>query len=306
MIKLEQNYRSSRSILAAANRLIAHNPKLHEKTLWSELGVGDPVRVLPMDDEEAEAESIAMRLQAHRFERNGRFADYAVLYRGNHQSRAIEQAFREQKIPYVVSGGQSWFERAEIRDVVAWLRLLANDDDDPAFIRAVTTPRRGIGPQTLQALGGYAAERERSMFGALFETGVESRLPARQLEALRAFGDYVNRIAQRAAREAPGELLAEILKTIGYRDHLESTLDERQATQRWQNVTDFVAWIAKRGDEDRRSLIDLAQMIALLSRLDGRDAEGDAVRLTTVHASKGLEFPHVFVAGCEEGLLPHT
>jgi ATP-dependent DNA helicase Rep len=306
VIKLEQNYRSSRSILDAANQLIAQNPKLHEKRLWSELGVGDPVRVLPMDDDESEAESIAMRIQAGRFERRGKFSDYAVLYRGNFQARAIEQALRKEKIPYVLSGGQSWFERAEIRDVIAYLRLLANDDDDPAFIRAVTTPKRGIGPQTLQLLGGYAGERQRSMVGVLFESGIESRMTPRQLEPLREFGAFVNRIAWRARTEPPGELLTEILKAIGYHEFLLSTMDERQASQRWQNVTDFVAWLAKRGEEDGKSLIDLAQTIALLSRLDGKDADADAVRLSTVHASKGLEFPHVFIAGCEEGSMPHT
>jgi ATP-dependent DNA helicase Rep len=306
VIKLEQNYRSSRSILDAANQLIGHNPKLHEKRLWSELGVGDPVRVLPMDDDESEAESIAMRIQAGRFERRGKFSDYAVLYRGNFQARAIEQALRKEKIPYVLSGGQSWFERAEIRDVIAYLRLLANDDDDPAFIRAVTTPKRGIGPQTLQLLGGYAGERQRSMVGVLFESGIESRMTPRQLEPLREFGTFVNRIAWRARTEPPGELLTEILKAIGYHEFLLSTMDERQASQRWQNVTDFVAWLAKRGEEDGKSLIELAQTIALLSRLDGKDADADAVRLSTVHASKGLEFPHVFIAGCEEGSMPHT
>ena len=129
-----------------------------------------------------------MRSQAGRFERRGKFSDYAVLYRGNFQARAIEQALRKEKIPYVLSGGQSWFERAEIRDVIAYLRLLANDDDDPAFIRAVTTPKRGIGPQTLQLLGGYAGERQRSMVGVLFESGIESRMTPRQLEPLREFG----------------------------------------------------------------------------------------------------------------------
>ena len=306
VIKLEQNYRSSRTILGCANRLIANNPKLHDKKLWSELGVGDPVRVLPMDDDDAEAESIVMRLQAHRFERRGRFADYAVLYRSNHQARAIEQVLRKEKIPYVLSGGQSWFERAEIRDVIAWLRLLANDDDDPAFIRAVTTPRRGVGAQTLQALGTYAGERHVSMFAALSETGIESRLDARRLEPLRTFGRFVQRIAWRARTEPAGALLEDLLKAIGYHAHLVETMDERQASQRWQNVTDFVAWIGRRGEEDGKTLLDLAQTIALLSRLDGEDADTDAVRLSTVHASKGLEYPHVFVAGCEEGLMPHT
>ncbi len=306
VIKLEQNYRSSRNILAAANHLIAHNPKLHDKRLWSELGVGDPVRVVAMDDDEVEAESIAMRLQAHRFERRGKFSDYAVLYRGNHQARIIEQALRKERIPYVLSGGQSWFERAEIRDVIAWLRLLANDDDDPAFIRAITTPRRGVGPQTLQALGTYAGERQVSLFAALFETGVESRLAARQLEPLREFGEFVNRIGWRAKKDPPGEVLEEILRAVGYHEYLLSTMEEKQASQRWQSVTDFVAWIAKRGEEDNKTLLDLAQTIALLSRLDGNEADHDAVRLTTVHAAKGLEFAHVFVVGCEEGLMPHS
>jgi ATP-dependent DNA helicase Rep len=306
VIKLEQNYRSSRTILAAANALIANNPKLHDKTLWSELGVGDPIRVIAMDDDEVEAESIAMRLQAHRFERRGAFSNYAVLYRGNHQARAIEIALRKERIPYVLSGGQSWFERAEIRDLIAWLRLLANDDDDPAFIRAITSPKRGVGAQTLQTLGTYAGERQVSMLAAVFEQGIEGRLAPRQLEPLRTFGHYLNRIGMRAGREPAGALLEEIVKAIGYHEHLLQTFDERQATSRWQSVTDFVAWIAKRGEEDGKTLVELAQTIALLSRLDGSDGDSDAVRLTTVHASKGLEWPHVFIVGCEEGLMPHT
>jgi ATP-dependent DNA helicase Rep len=306
VIKLEQNYRSSRTILGAANALIAHNPKLHDKRLWSELGVGDPVRVLPMDDDEAEAESIAMRLQALRFERKSRWSDLAVLYRGNHQARLIEQALRKEKIPYVLSGGQSFFERAEIRDVCAYLRLLANDDDDPAFVRAVTTPKRGIGPQTLQVLGSYAGERQRSMFAAMFESAIEQRLAARQVEALKEFGNFVNRIGWRARTEPAGALLREMVGAIQYREHLYGTLDEKAAATKWQNVCDFVDWIGKRGEEDGKTLVDLAQMVVLLSRLDKDDADSDAVRLTTIHASKGLEYPHVFICGCEEGLLPHT
>ena len=306
VVKLEQNYRSSRTILAAANQLIAHNPKLHDKRLWSELGVGDPIRVLPMDDDEAEAESIAMRIQALKFERRNSWSDYAVLYRGNHQARAIEQALRKEKIPYVLSGGQSFFERAEIRDVCAWLRLLVNDDDDPAFIRAVTTPKRGVGAQTLQALGEYAGERNRSMFAALFESGAEARLAPRQLQPLREFGEFVNRIGWRARKEPPGALLRELIEAIGYRDHLFESMDEKAAATRWQNVGDFTDWIARRGEEDGKNLIDLAQTIALLSRLDGKDAEADAVRLSTVHAAKGLEYPHVYIVGCEEGLMPHA
>jgi len=305
VIKLEQNYRSSVTILQAANRLIANNPKLHDKRLWSELGVGDPIAVVACDSDEQEAESIVMRLQAHKFERRTKFSDYAVLYRGNHQARVFEQVLRKEKIPYVLSGGQSFFERAEIRDLMAYLRLLANDDDDPAFIRAVTTPRRGVGTATLAALGEYSGMRHVSMFAALFESGFEAKLPARQLEPLREFGAFVNRIAWRAAKEPAAQLIDDLVAAIGYRAHLFDTLDDKQAAARWQNVTDFVDWLKKRAEEEGATLVQLAQSVAILSQLDRDDAQADAVRLSTIHAAKGLEFPHVFVAGCEEGLLPH-
>ena len=304
VIKLEQNYRSSVNILTAANRLIAHNPKLHEKKLWSEHGPGDPLRVVPCDSDEAEAESVVSRLQASKFERRGKFADYAILYRGNHQARMIEQALRKEKIPYVLSGGQSFFERAEIRDLLAYLRLLANDDD-PAFIRAVTTPKRGVGTTTLTALGTYAGERHQSMFATMFELGCEQRIAPRQLEPLREFGEFVNRIAWRAQREPAAQVLDDLLSAIDYRGHLFATADDKVAAARWQNVTDFVEWLKKRAEEDGSTLLQLAQAVSLLSQLDRKDSDLDAVRLTTIHASKGLEFPHVFIVGCEEGLLPH-
>jgi len=305
LFKLEQNYRSSVTILSAANRLIAHNPKLHDKKLWSEHGVGDPIQVVPCANEEAEAESIVMRLHAHRFERRGTWRDYAILYRDNHQSRVFEQWLRKENIPYVLSGGQSFFERAEIRDLIAYLRLIANDDDDPAFIRAATTPKRGIGTATLKALGDYAGSRQVSMFEALFETGFESRLAARQLDTVREFGEFINRINWRAAREPAGPVLDDLLAAIDYRGWLADSQDEKTAATRWRNVCDFCDWVKKRAAEEGATLSQLAQSIAILSQLDRRDAEADAVRLSTVHAAKGLEFPHVFVVGCEEGVLPH-
>ncbi len=305
VIKLEQNYRSCVTILQAANRLIAHNPKLHEKTLWSALGTGDPITVVACESDEHEAESVVARLSAHKFERRGQFADYAVLYRGNHQARVLEQALRKERIPYVLSGGQSFFERAEIRDLLAYLRLLANDDDDPAFIRAVTTPKRGVGTATLAALGEYAGQRRVSMFEALFESGFEARLPARQREPLREFGEFINRIAHRAAREPAATVIDDLVKAIGYQAHLYESGDEKQAAQRWSNVTDFLDWVKKRAEEDGANLVQVAQTVALLSQLDRRDETLDAVRLSTVHAAKGLEFAHVFIVGCEEGLMPH-
>lgn len=309
VIKLEQNYRSCQAILHAANALIELNPKLYPKTLWSELGPGDPIAVVQADDDELEARLVIQRLQAKKFEIRGKFSDFAVLYRGNHQARIFEKALRLEKIPYILSGGQSFFDRSEIRDLMAYLRLLVNDEDDPALIRAITTPKRGVGNQTLQALGQYAAERQCSMFEAMFEAGFENRVQARQLEAMRTFGAFVNRMHDRALKEPAAELFSELLKAIDYKAHLMDQSDDKTALTRWQNVLDFVAWIKKRAEDspsgESQSLMTVAQDLALLSQLDKKDSDQDAVRLSTIHAAKGLEYPHVFIVGCEEGILPH-
>ncbi len=305
-IALTRNYRSSQRILEAANQLITHNPRLHEKRLWSELGLGEPIEVIACRDDRAEAEGIALRISAHRFERQTRWSDYAVLYRGNYQGRLFEEALRGAGIPYVLSGGQSFFDRSEIKDILAYLRLIANPDDDPAFIRAATTPRRGIGVGTLERLGTWAAERQCSLFEAAFETGFEAQVNTRQLEPLREFVDYISRLGERALNEAAGPLLIEILTHIEYEAWLLESGDERSARQRWGNVCEFRDWITKKGETDDKGLIELTQTIALMNLLEGREeAEPNAVRLSTLHAAKGLEFPHVFLAGVEEETLPH-
>jgi len=301
VIKLEQNYRSSIRILRSANALIGHNTKLFDKALWSDLGLGEPIQVAPAADDQAEAESVARTIAALKFEHGTRFDDFAVLYRGNHQARAFEQALRAQNMPYSVSGGQSWFDRTEIRDIVAYLRLIANDEDDPAFVRAVTTPRRGVGAQTLEHLG-----RAGGLFAAACDDGLTSALPARQREALTEFCRMINGLRYRAEREPAGRLIDELIKTIGYEDHLCSTCDKREAQTRWESVVDFVRWLSTKGESDGRNLLELTQSIALLTLLDGEEGrEPDAVRLSTLHAAKGLEFAHVFLVGLEEGVLPH-
>jgi ATP-dependent DNA helicase Rep len=306
VIKLEQNYRSTVRILRSANALIANNPKLYAKKLWSEHGHGDPIRVTPAADDDAEAEGVVRRLLAHRFEHRGRFSDYAILYRGNHQAKVFEQQLRAQNAPYEISGGQSYFERTEIKDLVSYLRLIANDDDDPAFIRAVTTPKRGVGATTLQRLGEAAAAHRTSLFGAVFADGTAAAIPARQREVLDAFCTLVNNLRYRAEREPAGRLLDELVTAIGYQDFLVSTCDRKQAEARWQSVRDFLDWLTRKGEQDGKNLLELTQTIALITMLEGQDGrEPDAVRLSTLHAAKGLEFPHVFLVGLEEGLLPH-
>jgi len=306
VIKLEQNYRSSVRILRSANALIAKNPKLFDKKLWSELGLGDTLRIAPAADDEGEAEMVVARLLAERFSRRARYADFAILYRGNHQARAFETALRARSVPYEISGGTSIFERTEIRDIVAYLRLIANEDDDPAFVRAATAPRRGIGATTLARLGEIGTARGASLFAAAFDPAFESAVPARQRECIGEFCALINRLRHRAPREPAGRLLADLMGAIGYEDWLVSTQDKRCAAERSQSVRDFVAWLARKGETDGRNLLELTQMVALITRLDDRDADGaDAVRLSTLHAAKGLEFPHVFIVGVEEGLLPH-
>ena len=321
VIPLEQNYRSTGAILRAANRVIAHNPKLFEKKLWSEFGEGEPVQVSECDGEEHEAERAVARIQALRA-RGGavKFADFAVLYRANHQARVFEQKLRAAQIPYKVSGGQSFFDRAEIRDLCAWLRLLVNNDDDPAFLRAVTTPKRGIGHTTLGALGEYAGQWKTSLFEALFSPGLATVLKPKTLQALHDFGREVNELEHRARQTTGAEdaraLLLGWLKAIGYEQHLHDTEEsEKLATARWSNVLDFVDWIARRcGGEltqeggtfetERQTVLQVAQTISVIISLAESGDDQDMVTLSTLHAAKGLEWPHVVLAGVNEGLLP--
>jgi len=306
VIKLEQNYRSTVRILKAANNVISHNEKLFDKKLWSELGHGEQVTVTTCRDNDAEAEGVIMKLQAHRFENRGKFKDYAILYRSNHQARIFEEYLRDHRIPYLLSGGKSFFDKAEIKDITAYLRLLTNEDDDPAFIRAATTPKRGIGAATLQVLGTYAGERHISLFHAAFEEGFAQRVQPRQLEPLLEFCHFINRIQGRAVKEPAQQVLPDLLKAIDYETYLFDLEEERTAQTRWGNVCEFANWLNKKGEEQGKTLIDLTQSIALINLLDKQnDDDYDAVQLSTLHAAKGLEYRHVFLVGIEEGILPH-
>ncbi|MFM9900790.1 MAG: ATP-dependent helicase [Polaromonas sp.] len=332
VIALEQNYRSTGNILRAANAVISHNPKLFEKRLWSDLGDGDPVRLVECDNEEHEAERIVARIQSLRGEGGAidsagraadpvQFKDFAVLYRANHQARMFEKALRKAAIPYKVSGGQSFFDRAEIKDLCAWLRLLVNNDDDPAFLRAVTTPKRGIGHQTLASLAEFGSRYKSSLFEALFADSLGTVLNARAVGSLHEFGRYVNELEYRARHTLGAEdakaLLLGWLKDIAYEQHLHDGEDsEKLAAARWTNVLDFVDWIAKRcGGEiendggatfetEKKSVLDVAQTISVIISLAERGDDTNVVTLSTLHAAKGLEWPHVVLAGVNEGLLP--
>ncbi|MFM9899940.1 MAG: ATP-dependent helicase [Polaromonas sp.] len=357
VVKLEQNYRSTSAILRAANNVIGPNPKLFPKTLFSELGEGEPVRVVDCDSEEHEADRVVARIQSLRAEGSlqavgGQYrewGDFCVLYRANHMAKPFEKAFRRANIPYKVSGGQSFFDRAEIKDLCAWLRLLVNNDDDPAFLRAITTPKRGIGHTTLGALGAFATQAKISLFEALFSHSLVSVLPNKAVGSLQEFGRYLNYLEHRAKRTVGAEdakvFLTDWLKEIDYEKHLYDGEDsEKVAAARWANVMDFCDWMAQRcggqiDDEgiagppqdtpappggsavraatsvgankprtavsaETKTMLEVVQTIALLSTLQGKEGDQNVVTLSTLHASKGLEWPHVVLAGVNEGLLP--
>jgi len=323
VIKLEQNYRSTSAILRAANNVIGPNPKLFPKTLFSELGEGEPVRVIDADNEEHEAERAVARIQSLRAASNPppAWRDFAILYRANHQAKPFEKALRRANIPYKVSGGTGFFDRAEVRDLCAWFRLWSNNDDDPAFLRAITSPRRGIGPQTLAQLGQFASQHKQSLFGALFNAMLPAAVPRRALDGLHEFGRCVNDLEYRARHtlgaEAARAFLADWLQEIGYEKHLyESEDSDKVAAARWSNVLEFCDWMAQRagGQADdaaggvvttqAKSLLEVAQTIALLSTIADREQDQDCVTLSTLHAAKGLEWPHVMLVGVTEGMLP--
>ncbi len=322
VIMLEQNYRSTTAILDAANNVIGPNPKLFPKTLWSDLGQGEPVRVVACDVEDHEAERAVARIQSLRSSSQHKaYKDFAILYRANHQARVFEKALRKVQIPYKVSGGQSFFDRAEIKDLCAWLRLLVNNDDDPAFLRAITTPKRGIGHTSLSQLGQFATSHKLSLFEALFANSLVGSVPARAVAGLHEFGRYINdlefRARQTLGKDDAKAFLLEWLKDMNYEQHLLEGEDNPKAgANRWSNVLDFIDWMSQRcGGEiddtagatlatESKTLLEVVQTIALLSTISEREQDQDVVTLSTLHASKGLEWPHVMLAGVNEGLLP--
>ncbi|EJL6790256.1 DNA helicase Rep [Vibrio sp. 1159] len=313
LIKLEQNYRSTSRILRAANILIANNPHVYEKSLFSEIPDGEKLKVLLAKNEEHEAERVTSELIAHKFLNRTEYKDYAILYRGNHQSRLIEKSLMQNRVPYKISGGTSFFARAEIKDIMAYLRVLVNPDDDNAFLRIVNTPRREIGPVTLEKLGSYANMRGKSLFESSFEMGLEQHLTGRGLENLRRFTQWLVAIADQAERGDTVEAVRSLVRDIHYEDWLyETSASPKAAEMRMKNVSDLYSWIVAdlegdNYDQEEKTLKEVVQRLTLRDMMERgeEDEDSDAVQLMTLHASKGLEFPYVYLIGSEEGILPH-
>jgi ATP-dependent DNA helicase Rep len=313
MIKLEQNYRSTSLILRSANKLIANNPHKFDKALWSELGVGDRIRIIRCRHEDAEAERIAAEILDLKIKKDIPFKDFAVLYRGNHQARLLEIKMQAFQVPYRLSGGTSFFAKNEIKDAMGYLRLIANPDDDAAFLRVVNVPRREIGPSTLEKLGTYATERNISLNQAVGEIGLEQALSGKPLERVRRFSEWLSRTTQRCYQEDPIASVKQMFTDIEYDQWLYQNCNTpKQAEKRMENVWYLVDSLknmidADKGTADEIGIDEAVTKLILRDMLEQQEEEDDSdkVHMLTLHASKGLEFPHVFIMGLEEELLPH-
>ena len=314
-IRLEQNYRSTETILEAANGVISHNTNRKDKKLWSGNGGGKPIEIFMPENETDEANFIAESIQGIAMEDSRKYDEFGVLIRANTQSRFIEEAFLQANIPYTMSGGTSFFERKEIKDVISYLRVIANHDDDINLLRIINTPRRGIGRATIQLINDEA-----NKLGSTLWTAIQSLLQAQDSPASETLKEdlqeFVNIIENNRQKLISGRGLASkvraLVEEINYKDHLvtEYSKNEKAVRFKLMNIESLLnsmeTW-ENDPDNFNPSLFTYLNRITLLSRDDGNDENDKGkVNLMTIHASKGLEFPVVFIAGAEEGLIPHA
>lgn len=312
VIKLEQNYRSSQRILRCANEVIKHNPHVFEKRLWSALGIGDELRVSICRHGIDEAEWVVAEIMTQHFQKGRRFGDYAILYRSNFQSRVFEQALRAKQIAYSISGGSSFFDKTEIKDMLAYLKLMVNPDDDTAFLRCINTPRREIGPTTLSKLGEYSRQTGSTLLNACHSMGLAETITGKPLNRLQRFANWITLTADNAERGNTLDVVRTIFSDMDYSGWLERQCDTpQQAEKAIANTEEFLAWLARLLVDDDGNDLPLSDAVSrlclhdMLSRQE-EDAGADQVQLMTFHAAKGLEFPHVFMVGMEEEILPHS
>jgi ATP-dependent DNA helicase Rep len=308
MVKLEQNYRSTARILKAANTLIANNPHVFEKQLWSELGYGDPLRVIRCPDENAEADQVVAEILDHKLRKRTRFGDYAILYRGNHQSRLIELSLQQQQVPYHMSGGTSFFARSEVKDIMAYLRLIMNENDDNAFLRIANVPRRKLGTSTMEALGTFANKQHCSLTQSCRRIGSD-QIPEAGLKRLRQFNDWMATIRSQCGGDKGVSGLRQMVRDMEYEQWLNLlSSSEDVAQRRMSNVHFLIDSLQRVMSSEQVGLDEAISRLVLRDLMEQQEEENaseDSVQLMTLHASKGLEFPHVYIIGMEEKLLPH-
>jgi ATP-dependent DNA helicase Rep len=309
VIKLEQNYRSTKTILKAANTLIANNPHIFEKVLWSELGNGDPLQIMRFPNERIEAERVIKTLVSHHFRYKKQYSDYAILYRGNHQSRLFEQQLRENQVPYFLSGGSSFFSYTEIKDILAYLKLLVNPDDDNAFLRIINTPRRQIGNASIEKLRHYCEQTDTRLLQACEHIALQQHMAEKAQKNLQQFAHWLDNLSRFAHQSHPVKAVERLIVDIDYDAWLMQTSDnEKQAEKRIENVNELLEWLKRLYDEEpESSLEDLVGKMILMDILErnAEESEGNHVSMMTMHSAKGLEFPYVYIVGMEEELLPH-
>ena len=306
VVKLQQNYRSAGNILRAANTLIANNPHMFEKVLWSESGQWEPIRVLHAADEYTEADNVVSSIAHHKLVNGNSWPDYALLYRSNHQSRLFEQALRERNIPYQLSGGTSFFAYSEVKDLVAYLRLVANSDEDNAFLRVINTPRRELGQTSIERVADAAYQNRSSLYAAAMDDDVHARLAGRASQRLREFVMWIDDLAARADEDVAGAL-DEIIATANYRQWITDTsASPEEAERRLANVDELLDWVSRLQATDEGGLSEIPGRLAIMDAMDREEADaGERMRLMTLHAAKGLEFNQVYLVGMEENILPH-
>ncbi len=312
VVMLEQNYRSTSRILKCANVLIANNPHAFEKQLWSEMGHGDPIRVIRCRNEEAEAERVAMEILTLHLKTERPYSDFAILYRGNYQAKLIELKLQHHQIPYRLSGGTSFFGRQEVKDLMSYFRLLVNPDDDNAFLRVINVPRREIGSTTLEKLGNYATARKISMYAACDEIGLGELMDSRFTDRLSRFKHYMDNLRQQCAQNDPIAALRSMVMDIDYETWVRSqTSSDKAADFRMSNVWFLIDALKNTLERDEEGEMTIEEAIAklvlrdMLERQQEEEEGAEGVQMMTLHASKGLEFPYVFIMGVEEEILPH-
>ncbi len=303
IVKLEQNYRCSNRVLRAANALIAHNPHEHLKTLWSDQADGERIRVWECRDSEHEAEKVAAEIAYLGTAKQVPWSDFCILFRGNFQSRPLEKALQIAGVPYHITGGTAFLERQEVKDVLSWLRLLVNPDDDAAFLRAVQAPKREVGATSLAKLAELASAKHLPMSRAAESMGALQQLPPRAANGLSDFVDTLQELRTASLTLSSADVVRQLAEQSGLIRELRSQCkDETTFQRRRSNLEELAKWFE--GGPRGATVGDLSAQLALLSRND-KDDGGNQVRMMTMHASKGLEFRYVFIVGCEDGVLPH-
>ncbi len=313
LIKLEQNYRSTSIILNAANTLIANNPHVFEKTLWSQFEGGELIRIIKCANDKIESERVVNEIINHRLRHGTHYRDYAILYRGNHQSRILEMALQQEGLPYKITGGTSFFSRTEVKDIMAYLRVLANPDDDNSFLRIINTPRRKIGPTTLQELGHFATGKGLSLFDAIADPSLENHIHAAGAHPLQQFYEWMQNLLRLLEQGNPIDCIREMIDDIGYEAWLhQNSPSAATAEKRMGNVHFLVENLKgslerEQEDNEEATIKDAINRLILRDMLEQQEEEeeNDQISLLTLHASKGLEWPHVYIIGLEEELLPH-